>query len=260
MSKRTITPPADLTVGSVHTTKHCGDFTIKAYNNANDITIRFHDTGYMRTVRASNIRNRSITDHTLPHILGIGMPGMANAGKKHPKVYGMWRRMIQSTYYLDEDHVVRETGTHKLHPNWHSFLTFLEWYEDNKLSPEYVFYKDLINKDTIIGPYTSAMVPPDIKSLPLFTHRLNLPETCALEAGYYHHRPTGEMSYSKTHIIYTFLQHGANELESLLSRESLGYETHCVLFNVVDKIRNTMEEDVLFGYTKYSNGIWIPVK
>lgn len=125
--------PSDMVPGTLHKTKFNGKLEILAYKGWQDITVRFLDTGYVRSGCSSkHIRLGNVKDPMRPTVLGVGYIGVgifsSGTSKCMTSEYEAWRGMLRRCYDLKH---------HKTHPTykdctvcseWHNFQNFAEWF------------------------------------------------------------------------------------------------------------------------------------
>ena len=184
--KRVYAPALDATkekyVGKVLPSKNYGDFIILEYNAANDVKIKFLETGFVDTVFIAQVRSGRVRDYMKLLIVGKGIVGakLTTEEYKH-KAYKNWYRILNRCY----DEKQREK-----HPTYSGctmseyFLTytnFKEWYvaQKNWDNPDFVLDKDLLSpKDNkVYSEDTCVFLPKEVNSLLTTTkaRRGNLP-------------------------------------------------------------------------------------
>ncbi len=157
-------------VGKVLSSNNYGDFIILEYNAANDVKIKFLETGFVDTVFVAQMRTGRVRDYMTPLILGKGIVGakLTTEEYKH-KAYKNWVRILKRCY--------EENLRHK-HPTYSGctvsefFLTytnFKDWYvkQKNWDNPDFVLDKDLLSpKDNkVYSEETCVFLPKEINSL-----------------------------------------------------------------------------------------------
>ena len=169
-------------VGKVLPSNNYGDFIVLEYNAANDVKIKFLETGFVDTVFVAQIRTGRVRDYMTPLILGKGIVGakLSKEDRKH-KAYKNWVRILKRCY--------DENQRHK-HPTYlgctvsELFLTytnFRAWYvkQKNWDNPDFVLDKDLLcgKGGKIYSEDTCVFIPKEINSLLTTTKasRGNLP-------------------------------------------------------------------------------------
>ena len=92
-------------VGKVFPSNSYGDFIILEYNAANDVKIKFLDTGFIDTVFAAQMYTRKVRDYMKPLIVGKGIIGakLTTEEYKH-KAYKNWVRILERCYSENRRH------------------------------------------------------------------------------------------------------------------------------------------------------------
>lgn len=169
-------------VGKTLPSNGYGDFIVLEYNAANDVKIKFLETGFVNTVFAAQMHTGSVKDYMKPTILDKGVTGarLTPEDRKH-KAYKNWVRILTRCY--------NESLRHK-HPSYlgctvsEFFLTytnFRDWYvkQKNWDNPNFVLDKDLLSpKDSkVYSEETCVFIPKEVNCLLTTTKakRGNLP-------------------------------------------------------------------------------------
>lgn len=184
--KREYAPVLDATkmkyVGKILPSNNYGDFIILEYNAANDVKIKFLETGFVDTVFATQMHTGRVRDYMKPLIEGKGIIGakLTTEERKH-KAYKNWVRILMRCY--NENHI-------RKHPTYSGcsvsefFLTYTNfrgWYvkQKNWDNPDFVLDKDLLSpKDNkVYSEETCVFLPKEVNGLLTTTKakRGNLP-------------------------------------------------------------------------------------
>ena len=122
--------PVDMQVGSQHTSKSSGDFQIIQYEGYQKITVRFLNTGSIRTTETSNIRRGIVKDLYAPSIYGEGYLGQgkhkAEVKGVRSKAYTAGHSMMTRCYseiYQNKQPTYRDCS---VAPCWKNFQVFAE--------------------------------------------------------------------------------------------------------------------------------------
>ena len=157
-------------VGKVLPSNNYGDFIVLEYNAANDVKIKFLETGFVNTVFAAQMHLGAVCDYMKPLILGKGIVGakLTTEEYKH-KAYKNWVRILIRCY--NEKYKLK-------HPAYSGctvsefFLTytnFRDWYvkQKNWDNPDFVLDKDLLSpKDSkVYSEETCVFLPKEVNSL-----------------------------------------------------------------------------------------------
>lgn len=155
--------PEDMKPGTVHENKF-GRLVIVDYEGSKKISVKFINTGYERFSTSGNIRKGIVKDLFLPSLFGVGFLG----GEKHKshingvmtKSYSHWSGMMERCYSLASKKRYPTYEGCEVHPDWHNFQTFADWYDlETKINPNCNYLdKDIkVNGNKIYGPDTCIM-------------------------------------------------------------------------------------------------------
>lgn len=169
-------------VGKILPSNNYGDFIVLEYNAANDVKIKFLETGFIDTVFASQIHTGRVRDCMKPLIAGIGVIGakLTTEEYKH-KAYKNWVRILMRCY---NEKYVRKRPAYSDCSVSEFFLTytnFRDWYvkQKNWDNPDFVLDKDLLSpKDNkVYSEETCCFLPKEVNGLLTTTKakRGNLP-------------------------------------------------------------------------------------
>lgn len=109
--------------------------------------------------------NRVIDFYT-PSVYGVGYVGEGKySNKTHPEISKKWRGMLQRCY---SEKYHREKPTYiscSVHPDWHNFQNFAEWYEENYRSGFSLDKDILVKGNKIYAEKTCCFVPQEINQM-----------------------------------------------------------------------------------------------
>ncbi len=148
-----LSPPKDVSPGTVHVTSMCGSLIVTEYTNAKSVKVKFLITGHELTTRSHLIRVGNIKDPYYPSVCGFGFVGEGNykaylSRTKSSKAYGVWNSML--------NRCLTESGNER-HPTyknvsvceeWFNFQNFAHWYYANYPDDGEVYELD---KDILSG-------------------------------------------------------------------------------------------------------------
>lgn len=163
--KKEITPPDDLTVGSIHDTNSHGKVEVLAYYGAFEVIVEFIDTGFVIKTFAAGIRRGQVKDKYKPTVYGIGFFGegdhVSSIKRKPNPAYKSWQAMLQRCY--DEKYqLFRPTYVGcSVCSEWHNFQNFANWFNDNYPvdGGKYQLDKDIkVKGNKIYSPSTCLFV------------------------------------------------------------------------------------------------------
>lgn len=119
-------------IGDRYNTNNYGELEVIGYVNANNVLVRFADTGCYRSATADHIRNGKVKDYYKPNVYGVGYIGVgAYKSSTHPHAYKCWTRMMARCYCQDYQKRNKTYIGCKVSEHWHNFQNFAEWFYDN---------------------------------------------------------------------------------------------------------------------------------
>ena len=147
-------------VGGVYPSNKWGDMEVLSYRGAEDITIKFTDTGSIRkNILASKLRNGKVKDFYGLSIQGVGYQGVGKYTKTtRPKIYQTWSGMLERCY-SEKSLIVNPSykGCTVVNP-WHNLQVFAVWFEENYIEG-YQLDKDIkVPGNKVYGPDTCMFV------------------------------------------------------------------------------------------------------
>lgn len=87
-------------VGKVFKSNKCGDVVVLEYENCDNVTVKFLDTGVVMKTQSHHLKDGAIKDRMSPSVHGVGVlgdqPSTINGVKT--KEYHLWRGMITRCY------------------------------------------------------------------------------------------------------------------------------------------------------------------
>lgn len=126
----------NINVGDVFDSLHYGKFEILIVHDYLNVVIRFISTGYIHTVQACKVRIGSVKDPYYPSVFGVGYLG---EGPFKPTVngettteYNRWCGVLERCYSTDFQKKHPTYIGCSVHPDWHNFQVFAEWFSQNK--------------------------------------------------------------------------------------------------------------------------------
>ena len=173
----------DMSKGFVHKTKFNGCVEIIEYRSWDSVLVRFLDTGNESTFRSSDIRNGNAKDYLRPSVMGIGFIGVGDyTSKSHKgKSYKLWLGMFTRCYSESYQNKFPTYKDCTVHPDWHNFQNFAEWYEENYPNDgeRYHLDKDIkIKGNKIYSPFAClfATVEDNVRSANAKSYKLVGPD------------------------------------------------------------------------------------
>ena len=161
-------------VGDTFSTKEGYTVTIKEYNKANDILVKFDDPAATE-IRAEvvQLRRGTLENPNHPRIKGVGFFGVGpHSARETPqrmdKKYETWTKMLTRCY---DERVRNKYPTYVecfVTRNWHNYQEFAEWYTHQiGANSGYQLDKDLLYKNNKeYGPETCVLLPPELNKFP----------------------------------------------------------------------------------------------
>ena len=155
--------------GEIYKTNNCGKLKVVKYIDSKNIKIKFLATGYKTWTSSGHINKGSVKDPYHPSVQGIGYGGVGKYTRTNdPTVYEIWKSALRRVYNPASSSDKRNYKGCTVHPDWHNFQTFAEWYEaqPNAYREGFDLDKDLLvlgNKQ--YGPNTCSLVPQEINEL-----------------------------------------------------------------------------------------------
>ena len=159
--------------GDAFPTNEGGSVTVVEYRNAREVLIEHNDTHKHRAVvQAGHLRAGQVKNPFFASVCGIGYVGagghVVSVGGRCTAAYESWKRMLERCY---SDEFLAKYSTYigcSVHPDWHNFQTFAEWFhsQPNSQNDGFALDKDLLvlgNK--LYGPSACSFVPQEINKL-----------------------------------------------------------------------------------------------
>lgn len=160
--------------GNIYHTRVNGDFKVLKYHDKKHLDIIFINTGYRKTINATETKRGVVKDPLCKNVYGIGFSGIGKyttQTKNKKNTYSnCWHDMMDRCYRDCNDHDKTYKNRITVCEEWHNFQNFARWYEDNypkKIigDKRYQLDKDLLIKDnTIYSPFSCCFLPGIINS------------------------------------------------------------------------------------------------
>lgn len=157
-------------VGEKYISTHKEEFTIVAYEGANNITVQFEDGTVVEEVRFGSIKKGTVKNPNRRSFNGVGYLGQGKYKLANDsKLSDVWIKMLGRCY--SENYQQRQP-TYKdvtVCEEWHNFQNFAEWWYNHYNSDTmqgWQIDKDIICKDCkIYSPETCCLVPREINAI-----------------------------------------------------------------------------------------------
>jgi hypothetical protein len=156
--------------GEIYTFEDGRTVEIIEYFSARNITIKFNDGVVLNKIQYGNFNIGNIRNFNMPNVFGIGFLGYGKyVSFKNNKCYQTWTSLMARSY---SDYVHSRRPTYigcSVHPDWHNFQVFAEWYYKNYKEGFHLDKDILIKGNKVYSEKTCCFVPKEINGL--FTTR-----------------------------------------------------------------------------------------
>lgn len=168
--------PKPIKVGDVFTSRSSGEYEVIKNTDAYNVTVKFLETGTVRTAQAGSVRAGQIKDPFYPSVQGVGFVGIGPHNYKTQKrLNWLWREMLRRAYNN------KFVGSHRYKeivvvPRWHNFQTFCDdvLKLPNHNRKGYHFDKDLrVLGNKKYGPRYCSFVPAQINVISVERDNIN---------------------------------------------------------------------------------------
>lgn len=114
-----------------------GKLEIVEYIDAENVRVRFLQTGYETTVEACQLRRGTVKDLLLPRVAGVGFIGIgehrAYNGKTTPEwAYLKWQNMLERCYDPYSEQTAHTYRGVTVTPEWFNYQNFASWAKGQK--------------------------------------------------------------------------------------------------------------------------------
>ena len=157
--------------GDVFPINSGGTVTVVEYRNSREVIIQHNDSyGYVATVQACKLRNGVIKNPYHKSVYGVGFIGFGNhsvgVGGKTNVAYKTWQGMLERCYCPKKHAEFPTYAGCSVHPDWHNFQNFAEWFEKQYLATCWQLDKDLIVEgNKVYSADTCTFVPQQLNTL-----------------------------------------------------------------------------------------------
>lgn len=148
----------------VHHTKGNGPLVVVKYLSANNVTVRFIDTGFETLTSSRQIKNGYIKDKMKPVIYGVGFigdgPYKPTINGAATKAYAVWNDMIRRCY---SEKSLKKSPTYydvSVCDDWHNFQVFSSWFAANYIQGCELDKDIKINGNKVYSPKTCIFALP----------------------------------------------------------------------------------------------------
>lgn len=156
-------------VGEKWTTNEGYEVEIIEYFNNTDCTIKFEKGHILKGIWYKHLKSGTIKNPNHPSVFGIGYKGEGNYllsfKGKNTLCYTLWNNLLRRCY--SEKSFIKHPSYIgcSVHPDWHNFQVFAEWFYEN-YKEDFDLDKDILVKgNKIYSPETCCFVPQEINIL-----------------------------------------------------------------------------------------------
>ena len=139
----------EMIAGAIFKSNKFGMMVVLEYIDSRNVKIKFKETGFVTTAKASNIKSGIVKDRYLPTVYGVGFSGGDRKSEKENNVaYSYWHGAMQRCYdkrYHAKKPTYKEC---RVCSEWHNFQNFICWHNENYPSDGGVYQLD---KDLLIS-------------------------------------------------------------------------------------------------------------
>ncbi len=157
-------------IGKIFNSKNSGKFEIIEYNNSNDVTIKFIDTGYITKTQVPNISSGVIKDKYIPSILEIGIVGNkypTTINYKSTKEYQIWNSILNRCYNPKIHNIKPTYSNCSISTTFKFYESFYEWCQQQIgfHNQDWELDKDLLIKNNkVYSENTCVFLPQEINT------------------------------------------------------------------------------------------------
>lgn len=132
-----------------------GEYTIIAYTNSEEVTVRFENTGYEYKTTYNHIQNIEVKDRFFKCKYGT----FTGIGDTNRDAYKVWYNMIYRCQHSKGYEDVRVCD------EWCNFSVFLKWYNNQYKEEGWHLDKDILSKNSrTYSPQTCCFLPPELNT------------------------------------------------------------------------------------------------
>lgn len=157
--------------GDVFPTNEGGSVTVVKYRGWDEVVVIHNDNhAHVTTVRADHLRNGRVRNPYHPSVFGVGFVGVGHhlpcVNRKNTQTYDTWNNMLERCYN-PKFHARCPTYIGcSVHPDWHNFQNFAEWYERQYWAECWQLDKDLlVDGNKVYSADTCTFVPSQLNTL-----------------------------------------------------------------------------------------------
>lgn len=161
-------------VGKIFPTKD-GDVFVLEIQHANRVRIIFLEYPCELFVRSGNLKTGGIHNPIKPNVCGVGFLGIGPHVAKRDYIpnptHQVWHDMLKRAYTPRTTEEARNYAGTSVHPHWHNFQNFADWYHERVDRFGSVDFTWQLDKDLLVpgnrqyGPDACCMVPKHVNTL-----------------------------------------------------------------------------------------------
>lgn len=164
-----------------------GHFQVISYKNAQDIDIKFLDTGFERKARLKDIKTGIVVYYLKPTVYGVGIFG-TGFDSKHP-AYSVWTDMLRRCYGESSNRLERyKLRGVTVSDNFKKFQYFAKWYDSQHKPTTETFSldKDILGKSLkVYSEETCCLIPKKLNNVLTLSNKVRGDLPCGVS---YHKR------------------------------------------------------------------------
>lgn len=156
-----------------------GSVTVTKYENNLRVTVIHNDEhAHEMVVQVVRLRDGKIKNPFRRSVKGVGFIGvgkhLVSENRKHTKSYLLWKDMLRRCYCEKYKAKYPTYIGCSVHPDWHNFQNFAEWFSSKDHPDDWDLDKDLaVIGNKIYGPEFCSFVPKAINYI--FNCKKNIP-------------------------------------------------------------------------------------
>lgn len=163
----------EIIVGDIFKTNEGGSVTVIEVIMPSKLVVKFNcPYEHKRVVSRHHLINGVVKNPYRPSNYGVGFIGsglhkLKGSDGKPARCSTMWRNMLKRCYNNSSLSASPSYVGCTVHPDWHNYQVFSEWYYSQEFKGEgYELDKDiLVRENKVYSPETCAIIPEDINRL-----------------------------------------------------------------------------------------------
>ena len=161
-------------VGKLFHSNNYGDFEIIKYDDFNNVTIQFVESGSIQNATMNAIKNGNVKDRSKPSVYGVGYLGKDSRTRNELgvvlKEYSLWKRMLERCYDKKNVETRKSYVGCEVSDNFKSFEYFSSWCKKQiGFNQDWDLDKDLLGSENKIYSEDVCVFLPKIINLTIAT-------------------------------------------------------------------------------------------